>query len=251
MGLVEQVTNVVAGDMRSCKFLLNRLNQTRRVRRMQKVVVAAAEAARTAVNQPGRREWRVVMVTLTYASGVSWEAFQVERWCRLVRDWAKRRGVRARTQWVIELTKRGVPHYHALVWLPHDVFLPRSDKRGWWPHGMTRTEPARSCVGYLVKYASKGENSVYPLPKRCRLFGVGGRGEAERLITHRAGLPMWLAERTSDWERCSRAVGGGWFCRDTGEHFRSPFIVWWGRDDFGIAKVSIIKECEVTYSVES
>ena len=34
--------------------------------------------------------------------------------------------------------------------------MPKADKQGWWRHGMTNTVPARSPVGYLCKYTSKG-----------------------------------------------------------------------------------------------
>ena len=58
--------------------------------------------------------------------------------------------------WVLELTKRGRPHYHVLFWLPRGISMPKADKQGWWRHGMTNTVPARSPVGYLCKYTSKG-----------------------------------------------------------------------------------------------
>ena len=56
--------------------------------------------------------------------------------------------------WVLELTKRGRPHYHVLFWLPKGVSMPKADKQGWWKHGMTRSG-GHSPVGYLCKYTSK------------------------------------------------------------------------------------------------
>ena len=96
------------------------------------------------------------MVTLTYRDDVDWSPRQVSNYLKCVREWARRKGIFIHYVWVLELTKRGRPHYHVLFWLPKGVSMPKADKQGWWKHGMTRSEWAYSPVGYLCKYTSKG-----------------------------------------------------------------------------------------------
>ena len=96
------------------------------------------------------------MVTLTYREDVEWSPRQVSGYLKCVREWARRKDIFIHYVWVLELTKRGRPHYHVLFWLPKGVSMPKADKQGWWKHGMTRSEWAHSPVGYLCKYTSKG-----------------------------------------------------------------------------------------------
>ena len=95
------------------------------------------------------------MVTLTYREDVEWSPRQVSGYLKCVREWARRKDIFIHYVWVLELTKRGRPHYHVLFWLPKGVSMPKADKQGWWKHGMTRSEWAHSPVGYLCKYTSK------------------------------------------------------------------------------------------------
>jgi len=120
------------------------------------------------------------------------------------------------------------------------------DKSGMWPHGFSGIQAARRAVGYLVKYATKGSNDLFELPKHCRLFGVGGGTESERLATHRAGLPMWLHNALSPESRAKKVSFVGWVCRVTGQVFASPYIVSWCRDGWGVVTVTILKK-EVVY----
>ena len=80
------------------------------------------------------------MVTLTYREDVEWSPRQVSGYLKCVREWARRKDIFIHYVWVLELTKRGRPHYHVLFWLPKGVSMPKADKQGWWKHGMTRSE---------------------------------------------------------------------------------------------------------------
>ena len=95
------------------------------------------------------------MVTLTYRDDVDWSPRQVSNYLKCVREWARRKAIFLHYVWVLELTKRGRPHYHVLFWLPRGISMPKADKQGWWRHGMTNTVPARSPVGYLCKYIKR------------------------------------------------------------------------------------------------
>jgi hypothetical protein len=161
--------------------------------------------------------FRSAMVTLTYRPGTPWEPSHVRDFLRHVRQWLKRRGHDTAYVWVAELTRAGVPHYHVVLWLPRGLTLPKPDKQGWWRHGSTRIEWARKPVGYLTKYASKGD--VGPeFPKGLRLHGRGGLSPECRRIVAWWLLPRYVREvftHLGDW--VVRRPGGGWFSRDTGE----------------------------------
>jgi hypothetical protein len=199
------------------------LNRQRRVRRMRRVVIRSAEAARQGCERGGGR-FHAAFLTLTYRSGVLWAPEHVSECVARIRKWCARRGVVARYQWVLELTRAGVPHYHVLLWLPRGLHLPKPDKAGWWTAGATRIERARSPVGYLVKYASKGfdAETAGEIPRGARLFGCSN-AQDERHAVRRARLPVWLANITADFQLPARVARVGFVCRATGEVYRSPY----------------------------
>lgn len=196
--------------------------------------------ARDECSSAGHR-LKIIMATLTYAPEVTWCKEHVSDYLRHTKQWAARRGFELRYQWVLELTKNGVPHYHVLFWLPFGEQLPKPDKSGHWPHGLSRIETARRPVGYLVKYASKANFTIYSLPKHARLFGVGGSSAEGKIVTHRAGLPMWLTEHMQAGTRAVRVPRCGWVERETGQIFRSPFVLRTVYDEWGFASVVIEK----------
>ena len=126
--------------------------------------------------------------------------------------------------WVLELTKRGRPHYHVLFWLPRGISMPKADKQGWWRHGMTNTVPARSPVGYLCKYTSKGIDfdSWGKLPRGGRLYGHGGFTPSMRITRVWRLAPSWVRELIDEVDGV-RKVGCYWVNRVSGMGIRSPF----------------------------
>jgi hypothetical protein len=167
------------------------------------------------------------MLTLTYRPDVDWAPGQVSGVVRHIRQWLRRKGHDMRFVWVQEFTKRGRPHYHLLLWLPLGLTIPKPDKQGWWPCGMTKIEWARNAVGYIAKYASKGDSLVQPA-KGARMHGNGGlTGDA--LIEQRWWkLPGWLRHDVKPSDRVRRALpgaGGGFIHPDSGEVYRSPWVV--------------------------
>lgn len=227
-GLVEQVTsrtreyrNGTNEFRRSHVYRL--LNRERRVRRMRRVVIRSAEVSRLGIERSGGRH-HAVLITLTYRPGVLWTGRHMSAFCACLRVWLDRHGVARRYQWVMELQKSGVPHYHLLLWLPKRLQLPKPDKAGWWRHGFSRIERARSAVGYLVKYASKGlgDPSSGEIPAGARLFGCANAAD-ERHDVKRARLPIWL-ERQTDYEQLPRRLAfRGFVCERTGRVYRSPY----------------------------
>ena len=209
--------------------------------RLNRLRCSVLTAARLHVAQ--RPRWKVAMLTLTYRPDVDWAAGQISDVVRHVRQYLKRRGIQMRHAWVQEFTKKGRPHYHLLLWLPLGITLPKPDKRGWWPHGMTKIEWARNAIGYIAKYASKAD-SLFPPAKGARMHGNGGvtfdpvmcdkGGTVEpfevpgRLEQRWWKLPGWLREGVEPSDRIRRAPprsGGGHINPSTGEVYSSPWVV--------------------------
>ena len=86
--------------------------------------------------------------------------------------------------------------------------MPKADKRGWWRQGMTQTVWARNAVGYLAKYASKG-NGDQVIPKGVRLYGIGGLSASSRLNRAWWNLPSGVRVWGFPSDRWRRAPGGG------------------------------------------
>lgn len=190
--------------------------------RLKRLKCSVLTAARLHVQQ--KPKWKVAMVTLTYAPQHNWAPGQISGVIRHIRQYLKRKGIELRHAWVLEFTKKGRPHFHLLLWLPLGITLPKPDKRGWWRYGMTKIEWARNAVGYIAKYASKGDSLVQP-EKGARMHGNGGvTGEA--LLEQRWWkLPAWAREITLHADACRRRVGGGLLLPHTGEILQSPWEV--------------------------
>jgi len=185
-----------------------------RLKRLKKNVITSARYHQHEVK--GLHKMKQVMVTLTYRDDVDWSPLHITRYLQAIRHWLSRKGYVFRYVWVYELTKRGRPHYHVLVWLPKGLCMPKADKRGWWSHGMTKTEWARNAVGYIAKYASKG-NGDQVIPKGVRLYGVGGLNARSRSFRAWWNLPTGVRLWGLPADKWRRAPGGGWCCRRTGE----------------------------------
>jgi len=194
------------------------VDHQRRSLRMFKSLSCVGDLLAPAVGQDGRR-LRRAFLTLTYRQDVMWSPRHIPSLFTNLRNYLGRRGVPLRYLWVAEQHKSGRVHYHAMIWLPVGMTLPKPDKQGWWPHGMTNVQWARRGIGYLVKYATKCSTARVPFPKGCRLHGHGGLSPSER---HRRAwwvLPRYQRERCCSEDRVRRARGGGWFSPISGE--------WW------------------------
>lgn len=202
-----------------------RIMVDREATRLKRLRSCVLTAARLHVQQ--RSRWKVAMVTLTYAPEHDWKANQMSDLVRHIRHYLKRKSVAMRHVWVQEFTKRGRPHYHLLLWLPLGITLPKPDKRGWWPYGMTKIEWARNAVGYIAKYASKADSLHLPA-KGARMHGSGGVTEEALLEQRWWRLPTWLRSGVEPGDRVRRArsgEGGGYLNPGTGEVHVSPWEV--------------------------
>ena len=92
---------------------------------------------------------------------------------------------------------------------------------------MTKIEWARNAVGYIAKYASKGD-SLHKPAKGARMHGNGGLTEDAVVEQRWWKLPGWLRHRVKPSDGVKKApvgTGGGYINPDTGEVYRSPWVV--------------------------
>lgn len=168
----------------------------------------------------GQRAW---FVTLTYRPGDEWSSDHIKEALQRVRMWLKRQcGQTLRYTWVAELQKRGAVHYHLVIYLPKRLSMPKWDKKGWWPHGMTNTQVAKVGVGYLMKYVSKF-SPFHKFPKGMRLYGIGGLNTEARAIRTWHNMPEWVKQEHGVGD-VKRTVSG-FVVRGTGEILESPWVV--------------------------
>lgn len=212
-GLVySQTTHTRQGDGPS--FLLVDA-QKKRLKRLKHATITRARLLTQGLQRGGVR-YRVAFLTLTYAQVDRWRPSHVRDFMTRLRNWMGRRGHQMHGEWVAELQKRGAVHYHVLLFLPRGLTLPKPDKQGWWPHGMTNCKWARNPVGYIAKYASKGQESG-AFPKGCRTHAGFGLNQAQRSILSWWLLPRSVRRAGHSGHRWCRAKGGGWLSRLTGE----------------------------------
>jgi len=220
----------------------NRTRQhRRRGLRMFKSLSIAGDFLAAGTDPRGRR-LRGIFLTATYRPEVMWQPYQWAACLKRMRQWCDRRGVAFRVVWCAEQHKSGRVHYHAVLMVPHRRTLPKPDKQGWWPHGMTRIEWCRKpSVGYLMKYATKGGHVPRPWPKGCRIHGHGGLDGPQRIRRAWWVLPRYIrAQVEPDWKVC-RARGGGWVSPVTGEWWPAwepPALTEWRARVFEGAAVS-------------
>ncbi len=217
-GLVRSVTSDTTAA--GCYAWLREEQQRRRGLHMFKSLSCVGDVLMDERADDGRRLSRA-FVTFTYRPGVEWQPRHLTECLKRMRHWVARRGVQFRYLWVAEQHKSGRVHYHAIIWLPRGITMPKPDKQGWWPHGFTNVQWARKGIGYLVKYATKTATSAVPFPRGCRLHGHGGLNRERR--TYRAWwmLPKYQRERCEPEDRVRRARGGGWRSAVTGEWWES------------------------------
>jgi len=182
-------------------------------RRLSKLRMNVGFAARGhAVSERGHRGERCVMVTLTYAgTNEDWSPRHISDYLSRCRKYLKTAGFTFRYVWVAELQKRGVIHYHVALWLPPSIRLPKPDKSGWWPHGMSNVVVARSAPAYLLKYLSKDTSKTFgDYPKHARIYGAGGLDYSIRRCRRWLNLPKFVQGRSDVNDQWKRRVGGGW-----------------------------------------
>lgn len=191
--------------------------QLQRLAHMKRNTITALRIADEMPNADPARPDRWLMATLTYQPGIEWEARHVTETVRAYRRYLRRHVDSPLIYaWVLEMQKRGAPHYHLAIRSPQGRKLPMPDEAGYWPHGSTRIEWARNAVGYMAKYLSK-INELERYPKGARISGFGGLSESGRIERRRWLAPAYVREAFEADADPIRRRGGGWLDRETGE----------------------------------
>ena len=192
---------------------------------MRRSTLTAAVEIEKRPRDDGFRKPRPVGVTLTYRTDDQWRAKHVSDFLDRVQKYFQRRhGITLPFVWVAELQKRGAVHYHAIFWVPSHLMLPKPDKRGWWPHGMTKVEALRCGAAYASKYASKGYDGA-KFPKGLRLHGRGGLSRDERRTVRWWNLAKWVRDHFGEAVRDVVKIIGGYVARSDGEWLASPWRI--------------------------
>lgn len=204
-------------------------NRIRAMRLKKSIITGARLHEQEAQKGSCRGAW--YMLTATYREGSDYGPRDISDLVRAIRRFFHRAGrllnrsnrSSFRYLWVGELTKRLRPHYHLLIWIPRGVFMPKADRAGWWPHGMTKIERARNAVGYLAKYASKFTGAMAKaFPKGFRTHALGGLNEDSK-----RELRWWKAPKDArdalGPDADIRKVQGGYADRLTGSFWPSPW----------------------------
>jgi len=200
------------------------LNLKRRLRGMKCGTITGARLHQQEATQGGRRV-HAAFVTLTYAQTGTWSPRHISSYLDALKKHLKRRGIRLRYVWTLELQKRGAPHYHVLVWLPLKSKIPKPDLCGWWPHGLSNIQRARNAVAYIAKYASKGGTYEFQIPRGARIHATGGLDSAGAIERRWWLSPRWVRSAFPTICDLFRPEGGGFINRQTGEFCASPWMV--------------------------
>ena len=217
-GLVPSKTTLTGGKVVGVVSPAN--THRARLKRMRRTVI---NSARCHIRQRRGFRDRWLMVTTTYADDQQWAVSDVRDFLQRVRMFFKRRGWPLSYVWVLELTKRGRPHYHVLLRLGVNQRIPNPDDCGWWQKGSTNVEPCRNAVGYVAKYASKGGDRE-DFPKGARIHGAAGLNTDSRIEVAFWNLPVWVRERITEMQRLIR-IAGGFVVPSTGEFLPTPYEV--------------------------
>jgi hypothetical protein len=141
-----------------------------RIKRLQKRIRLWAGLADQ--NTKGCTLW---MITLTYKYVDGWKPNHIREFMLKIR---KRYGKHLLGYaWVAELQKRGAVHYHVLLYTKGISKVVKPDKSGFWTHGLTTTEQARTPY-YIMKYAGKEyQKDFTKFPPGIRAFAVWFQSE--------------------------------------------------------------------------
>lgn len=137
----------------------------------------------------------LLMITLTYKTG---DLFELRDVTDFIRRLKRKVNIYCYT-WVMEMQRRGVPHYHLIIAVHKGVRIPLPDKSGLWNKGFTKVEVARS-VWYVAKYTGK-EYQKRGLPKFFHMYCVwvasvllANSKSYDRLLYKISKFPNWVSE---------------------------------------------------------
>ncbi|WP_284335833.1 hypothetical protein [Comamonas sp. NoAH] len=237
-GLVSVSTTCKEGEFKNFSELLGEAETVEidkniaRITRLRKSLGVAAKC----LHNLGARNQRIWMQTLTYrGDNDAWRAEHISRYLDGLRKWHYSRtgSKKVRYVWCAELQKRGVIHYHVILWLDHALTPPMADRpwknRGrWeppmWRHGMSNRLESFAPVAYIMNYAKKIEQkNIGNFPRGARIHGCGGLDVTGRGIRRWVMWPAYVQGNAEVGERWRPAKGGGYENASTGEILLAEF----------------------------
>lgn len=238
-GLVSASTTCKEGEFKNFSELLAEAETVEidkdvaRLTRLRKSLGVAAKC----LHNLGAKNQRVWMQTLTYrGENDQWRAEHISRYLDALRKWHYSRtgSKKVRYVWCAELQKRGVIHYHVVLWLDNSLTPPMPD-RPWknkgcwqapmWRHGMSNRMESYAPVAYIMKYASKLETkNVGGFPRGARIHGCGGLDVTGRGIRRWVLWPSYVQGNAEVGEPWKPATGGGYLNSSTGELLLAEFV---------------------------
>jgi hypothetical protein len=170
------------------------------------------------IHRASKGQYRALAITLTFKDLDHYVAFDKKgsiKWAmNIISDYIKRKFGRRDFfyNWVLELQKRGVPHYHILVLVPKEVWLPYLDEWFFKDFGFSNIKELKNFgANYLVKYLyNKGEKSYQQKyewfrafmrakygKKNIRVFGYCFKvlNEVLRFVFNKVNYIKWYARR--------------------------------------------------------
>lgn len=177
----------------------------------------------------GKANYRLVMITLTYAGISDWKPNDIRVFMLALRSHLADNLLAY--AWVAELQKRGAVHYHLVILVRKGTNIPVPDKSGLWKHGMSKIETARTPF-YLLTYTGKEFQKNGEYPAGLRVFAVyirdGVLSPDSYWMFRLSAYPAWLVkEMWLDGKFRSlpvRIKGGGWSV--DGQAYFSPWKIW-------------------------
>jgi hypothetical protein len=183
------------------KLKLNRMN-----RKLSFFFYQTSKIDEYANNRNSKGRLVPSLITLTYPDNSFWSPKDISAFVNKLRMYAKRKmGLDTlRYAWVAETTKKGIIHYHLVVWHPRNKRFPRPDDQGWWKHISNISGVRKGVYSYMRKYLSKGcahplgfpVHSVDKLGRRrvARMFGMGGMSLKQRAFLNWQMLPSYIKD---------------------------------------------------------
>ena len=217
-----------------------------RLMKVKKARYATLTAARLHMSE--RPYWVGTFVGLTYAEVDGYNPKDISRYIDQLREWCNKHAIECRYVWVAEMQKRGVIHYHLIVFHPKKLSFPKPDKSGMWPHGSSnRRTGIKHAVAYMAKYMSKGDEASFP--KGARTYGCGGLDGTGKVEMRYWKLPTWVRdivnphrpEVLTETPMVPKRVLGGFSCLDTGEFYPSPWEVYFKHGNVYIKRKEVMQ----------
>jgi hypothetical protein len=102
--------------------------------------------------------------------------------------------------WVAETQERGVIHYHVLVLVERGTKIKKPDEAGWWNHGSSKIETARTAF-YVCAYIGKEHQKKGELPKGARVCGA----HIKKGVIDKTAMAEYKAACAPKWVRDIRS----------------------------------------------